>query len=177
MRSRRMCIILLSLFCLIMTGCGLQDYPTYTYELTNGIGEKYLVNYCEQTNYPENLTRVKVFKDKDKISDYNGGAYTNSDSYIPSQIMSLGSFENVDYYYFRTQTGEYIVADGVVDIKLNFNMLFISKPVPEMTDAEKRSYAKLAEIIRNAVTEEYIEKQFSACGYSSDIFMAFYSYE
>lgn len=176
MSLRRAAVFLITLFCLFLSGCGLQDYPTYTYELTNGIGEKYLINYCEQTDYPENVTRVKIFREKDKISDYSGGAYTGCDSYIPSQIMFLGNADRVDYYYMRSQIGEYIVADGLADLKLNFNMMLLSRSVSDMTDTEKNTYKKLSENIRGAVNAETVQKRFSDCGYNSSVFMAFYNY-
>ena len=176
MSIRRGYILLLPLFCLIFSGCGLQDYPTYTYELKNGLGENYLINYCEQTDYPENITRVKVFREKDKISDYNGGAYSDFDSYIPSQMMFVCNAEKVDYYYLRTQSGEYIVADGVADLKMNFNMMLLGKTAVEMSDQEKNTYQKLSEIIKNAVSADSIQKKFSDCGYNSSVFMTFYNY-
>ena len=155
MSIRRGYILLLPLFCLIFSGCGLQDYPTSTYELK---------------------TRVKVFREKDKISDYNGGAYSDFDSYIPSQMMFVCNAEKVDYYYLRTQSGEYIVADGVADLKMNFNMMLLGKTAVEMSDQEKNTYQKLSEIIKNAVSADSIQKKFSDCGYNSSVFMTFYNY-
>lgn len=174
MRSRKAFVLLLPLLCLFFVGCGIQDYPTYTYELTNGLNEKYLINYCEQTDYPENNTRVKVFMGKDKVSDYVGGAYSGCDSYIPSQIMFICSADGVDYYYLRSQTGEYIAADGVIDLKMEFNMLLINKSVSDMTDNEKKTYAGLAGIFRKNITLEAAESRFSACGYDPSGFRKLY---
>ena len=168
--------LLLPLLCLLFSGCGLQDYPTYTYELKNGLGENYLINYCEQTDYPENITRVKVFREKEKISDYNGGAYSGCDSYIPSQMMFICSSDKVDYYYLRTQSGEYIVADGVADLKMEFNMMLLGKAAADMSEQEKNTYQKLSETVKNAVTADSIQNKFSDCGYNSSVFMTFYNY-
>lgn len=176
MSFRRAYVLLVPLLCLILSGCGLQDYPTYSYELQNGLGEDYLINYCEQTDYPENITRVKVFREKDKISDYNGGAYSGCDSYIPSQIMFVCNSDKVDYYYLRTQSGEYIVADGVADLKMNFNMLLLGKNTSDMSETEKNTYKKLAETVRNAVSADSIRKKFLDCGYNSSVFMTFYDF-
>ena len=177
MRIRRLCILFAAVLCLALAGCGLRDYPTYTYQLSNPLGERYLVNYCEQTGYPDNTTRVKIFRDKDKIGDYDGGAYTGCDSYIPSQIMLICSKDKVDYYYMKSQFGEYIIADGFMDVRLNFNMLQISGATGKMSDIDKRSYSKLAAAVRGAVTAESAQKRFSSCGYSSDSFMAFYNFK
>lgn len=176
MGFRRVCILFVPLLCLILSGCGLQDYPTYTYELKNGLGENYLINYCEQTDYPENITRVKVFREKDKISDYNGGAYSGCDSYIPSQIMLVCSADKVDYYYLRSQNGEYIVADGVADLKMNFNMMLLGKTAADMTESEKNTYQKLAETVRNTVSADSVRQKFSECGYNPSVFMTFYDF-
>ena len=176
MGLRKIIILILPVLCLMLSGCGLQDYPTYTYELTNGLGEKYLINYCEQTDYPENNTRVKIFRGKDKVSDYNGGAYSDCDSYKPSQIMLICSADDVDYYYLRTQSGEYIVADGIADLKMEFNMLLINRPLSDMSDSDKKTYAKLAEIFRKNVAGETADKRFSDCGYDPSGFRALYSY-
>ena len=98
MKIRGYCLFFVAALCLLLSGCGLKDYPTYTYQLSNKLGERYLINYCEQTGYPDNSTRVKIFKEKEKIGDYDGGAYTGCDSYIPSQIMLIASKDKVDYY-------------------------------------------------------------------------------
>ncbi len=177
MKLRKALLLIMPFMLLLLYSCGLQDYPTYTYELSNGLGEKYLVNYCEQTNYPDNITRIKVFKEKHKISDFEGGAYSGCDSYIPSQVMLICSSDGVDYYYIRSQFGEYIAADGLADLKMNFNMMSISRDVSELKDTEKHTYSKLAGLIRGAVSAENAKKRFADCGYSSDSFMAFYNYE
>lgn len=177
MGFRKAAVLFIPLLCIFLAGCGLQDYPTYTYELTNGLGEKYLINYCEQTDYPENVTRVKIFREKNKIGDYNGGAYTGCDSYIPSQMMFLCSDGSVDYYYMRSQIGEYIVADGIADLKLNSNMMSLGRSVPDMTDTERSTYKKLAEIVRGAVSAETAQEHFSECGYNSSEFMTFYNFD
>ena len=177
LKLRKALLLIMPFMLLLLYSCGLQDYPTYTYELSNGLGEKYLVNYCEQSNYPDNITRIKVFKEKHKISDFEGGAYSGCDSYIPSQVMLICSSDGVDYYYIRSQFGEYIAADGLADLKMNFNMMSISRDVSELKDTEKHTYSKLAGLIRGAVSADTAKKRFSDCGYSSDSFMAFYNYE
>lgn len=169
--------LLLPLALLLLCGCTVQDYPVYTYEINNGLGEAYLVNYCEQTDYPDNNTRIKVFKGKDKVGDYEGGAYTGCDSYIPSQIMFLCRSGDVDFYYIRTQQGEYIAADGMIDLKMKFNMMCISSDVSQLKQSDKQAYAKLAAMIRGAVSAQDAQKRFSDCGYSSDSFTAFYNYQ
>lgn len=177
MKIRGYCLFFVAALCLLLSGCELKDYPTYTYQLSNKLGERYLINYCEQTGYPDNSTRVKIFKEKEKIGDYDGGAYTGCDSYIPSQIMLIASKDKVDYYYMKSQFGEYIIADGVLDVKMNFNMIRIGVQPNELNDMDKRSYSKLAAAVRNAVTADEAKKRFSACGYSSDSFIAFYNYK
>ena len=177
MKIRGYCLLLIPALCLLLAGCGLKDYPTYTYQLSNKLGERYLVNYCEQTGYPDNSTRVKIFREKEKIGDYDGGAYTGCDSYIPSQVMLIATKDKVDYYYMKSQFGEYIIADGVLDVKMNFNMIRIGVQPNELNDMDKRSYSKLAAAVRNAVTADEAKKRFSACGYSSDSFIAFYNYK
>ena len=162
---------------LTVRGTGTDTHGETFYELSNGLGEKYLVNYCEQTNYPDNITRIKVFKDKHKISDFEGGAYTGCDSYVPSQVMLICSSDGVDYYYIRSQFGEYIAADGLADLKMNFNMMLISGDVSELKDTEKHTYSKLAGLIRDAVSADAAAKRFSDCGYSSERFIAFYNYQ
>lgn len=177
LKLRKALLLIMPFMALFLFSCGLQDYPTYTYELSNGLGEKYLVNYCEQTNYPDNITRVKVFKEKHKISDFEGGAYTGCDSYVPSQVMLICSSDGVDYYYIRSHFGEYIAADGLADLKMNFNMMLISGDVSELKDTEKHTYSKLAGLIRDAVSADEAKKRFSDCGYSSEKFIAFYNYQ
>ena len=177
MKIRGYCLFFVAALCLLLSGCGLKDYPTYTYQLSNKLGERYLINYCEQTGYPDNSTRGKIFKEKEKIGDDDGGAYTASDSSIPSQIMLIASKDKVDYYYMKSQFGEYIIADGVLDVKMNFNMIRIGVQPNELNDMDKRSYSKLAAAVRNAVTADEAKKRFSACGYSSDSFIAFYNYK
>ena len=176
MKLRR-ALLLMPFMIMLLCSCGIQDYPTYTYELSNGLGEKYLVNYCEQSGYPDNTTRIKIFKEKHKISDYECGAYTGCDSYIPSQVMLICSSDGVDYYYIRSQSGEYVAADGLADLKMNFNMMSISQDVSELKDTEKHTYSKLAGLIRNAVPEDAAKKRFLDCGYSSVNFTAFYNYQ
>ena len=176
MKIRSFCVMA-AILCLVLTGCGLRDYPTYTYQLSNKLGERYLINYCEQTGYPENSTRVKIFREKDKIGDYDGGAYTGCDSYIPSELMLICTKDKVDYYYMKSQFGEYIIADGVIDVKMNFNMIQLGVQPAGMNDMDKRAYSKLAAEVRGAVTEDSAKKRFSSCGYSSDSFMAFYNYK
>jgi len=177
MKIKKAAVLLLPFLLILLWGCTVQDYPTYTYELSNDLGEKYLVNYCEETGYPDNITRVKVFADKKKICDYDGGAYSGCDSYVPVQIIYICSADNVDYYYLQTRSGEYLAADGVADLKLNFNLLLLGKPPAEMTDTEKRTYSKLANIIRGAVSAESAEKRFSSCRTSSAAFMSLYGYD
>ena len=91
--------------------------------------------------------------------------------------MLICSSDGVDYYYIRSQFGEYIAADGLADLKMNFNMMSISRDVSELKDTEKHTYSKLAGLIRGAVSAENAKKRFADCGYSSDNFMAFYNYE
>lgn len=176
MRLRKAGAALLPLLCIFLFSCGIRDYPTYTYELKNGLGEEYLVNYCEQTNYPENNTRVKVFKGKEKIIDYNGGSYTGCDSYTPSQIMLICSSDNVDYYYIRSQLAEYIIADGVIDMKVSYNMLKLGKSKAEMSDEEKKTYLKLAGTMRSAISAENAAARFADCGYDASSFLLLYNY-
>lgn len=176
LRLKKAYFVLLPFLCIFLFSCGVQDYPTYTYQIVNSLGEDYLVNYCEQTNYPENNTRVKVFRGKKKVMDYNGGSYSGGNSYTPSQIVFICKSGDVDYYYLRSQLAEYIVADGMVDLKTNYNMLMLNKSKSEMTDDEKKVYSKTSGTIRSAISAEDVEKRFSACGYSSESFMAFYNY-
>ena len=91
--------------------------------------------------------------------------------------MLICSSDGVDYYYIRSQFGEYIAADGLADLKMSFNMMSISRDVSELKDTEKHTYSKLAGLIRGAVSADVAKKRFSDCGYSSDSFMAFYNYE
>ena len=91
--------------------------------------------------------------------------------------MLIASKDKVDYYYMKSQFGEYIIADGVLDVKMNFNMIRIGVQPNELNDMDKRSYSKLASAVRNAVTADEAKKRFSACGYSSDSFIAFYNYK
>ena len=174
MKLRKAFAIFLPFICIFLFSCGIQDYPTYTYELANRIGEKYLINYCEQTNYPDNNTRVKVFVGKKKIVDYNGGNYSGCNSYTPSQIMLICSSDKVDYYYMKTQLNEFIVADGMLDIKMAYNMFTLGKSKDEMNEDEKRTYLKLSGLIRASVSRENAEKRFSDCGFNSASFMTFY---
>ncbi len=176
MKLRKAFILFLPVICIFLFSCSIQDYPTYTYELTNRVGEKYLINYCEQTNYPDNNTRVKVFVGKKKIADYNGGNYSGCNSYTPSQIMHICSSDKVDYYYMKTQLAEYIIADGMLDIKLSYNMCALGKSKNEMSEDEKKTYRKLSGLIRGCISRENAEKRFSECGFNPALFMSFYDY-
>jgi hypothetical protein len=176
MRLKKAYMLLLPFLCIFFFGCSVQDYPTYAYQVINGLGEEYLVNYCEQTNYPENNTRVKVFSGKRKIIDYNGGSYSGCNSYTPSQIMFICKSGDVDYYYMSSQLGEYLVADGMIDMKSNYNMLILNKDKNEMTADERNTYANISSAIRSAVSAADAEGRFAACGYSSEAFMVFYNY-
>lgn len=177
MKIKKAAMLLIPFICILLWGCSVQDYPTYTYELTNRLGEKYLVNYCEETGYPENTTRVKVFADKKKICDYDGGAYSGYENFIPQQVIYICSADNVDYYYLQSKSGEYLAADGIADLKMNSNMLRLGVSPSEMSDAEKRTYSKLAHIIRGAVPADGAGKKLSACGMSTAAFMEFYRYD
>ena len=168
--------MLLPFLCIFFFSCAVQDYPTYTYQIVNGLGEDYLVNYCEQTNYPENNTRVKVFRGKKKVIDYNGGSYEGCNSYTPSQIMFICQSGGVDYYYLKSQLAEYLVADGMVDMKTNYNMLILDKNTVEMTEDERRTYSKVSETIRSVISAADAERLFADCGYSSAAFMLFYNF-
>lgn len=176
LRLKKAYFALLPFLCIFFFGCAVQDYPTYTYQVVNGLGEDYLINYCEQTNYPENNTRVKVFRGKKKVMDYNGGSYAGCNSYTPSQIVFICKSGDVDYYYLKSQLDEYLVADGMVDLKTNYNMLVLNKNKAEMTEDERKVYSKTSAAIRSAVSAEDVEKRFADCGYSSSAFMTFYNY-
>lgn len=176
MRLKKAYLLLLPFLCIFLFSCAVQDYPTYTYQIVNGLGEDYLVNYCEQTNYPENNTRVKIFRGKKKVIDYNGGSYNGCDSYIPSQILYICSSGGVDYYYLNSQVAEYLVADGVIDMKTNYNMLVLNKDQNEMTEEERNTYSKISGIIRSAVSAADVESLFAGCGYNSAAFMMFFNY-
>ncbi|WP_155250197.1 hypothetical protein [Ruminococcus flavefaciens] len=176
MRLKKAYLLLLPFLCIFLFGCAVQDYPTYTYQIVNGLGEDYLVNYCEQTNYPENNTRVKVFRGKKKVIDYNGGSYSGCNSYTPSQIVFICKSGDVDYYYMKSQLAEYLVADGMVDLKTNYNMLLLNKNKGEMTDDERKVYSRTSAAVRSAISAENVEKRFADCGYSSASFMLFYNY-
>jgi hypothetical protein len=176
MKLRNLFIMISAVLCMLLVGCGAIDYPTYTYEFTNGLGETYLVNYYEQVNYPNNNTHVKVFIGKNKISDYDGGAYTGCNSYTPSQVMLICKKDKVDYYYLRTQLAEYIVADGVSNIRMNYNMMKLGMSDAEMDDFQKRTYAKLGVILRSSITADAVQGKFDACGYNSGSLMQLYNY-
>lgn len=176
MKHRRVFALISALMCFLLVGCGAIDYPTYTYELSNALGESYLVNYYEQVNYPNNTTHVKVFSGKNKVSDYDGGAYTGCNSYTPYQVMYICTKEKVDYYYLRTQLNEYLVADGVSSIRMNYNMMKLGMIEGQMNDFEKRTYSKLASIMRSSITAEDVQAKFDACGYYSGSFMQLYYY-
>lgn len=176
MKLRKLFVLLSAVLCMLFVGCGAIDYPTYMYEFTNNMGETYLVNYYEQVSYPENNTRVKVFRDKKKVSDYDGGAYTGCNSYTPSEFMYICTKDKVDYYYLRTQLNEYIVADGNSNIRMNYNMMQLGLSDEEMDDFDKRTYEKLAVNLRASVTAEAAQEKFNICGYSSERFMQLYNY-
>ncbi|MCR5599586.1 MAG: hypothetical protein K6G33_02435 [Ruminococcus sp.] len=177
MKLRSILLLFSVVICVFLVGCGDMDYPTYTYEISNGLGENYLVNYCEQVSYPEHTTRVKVFKETNKVSDYDGGAYTGCNSYTPSQVMYICSKDKVDYYYLRTQCGEYVAADGVSSIRMNYNMMQLGQSNAEMDDLDKRNCSKLASNLREAISAEAVMWRFNACGYSSDNFMQLYYFQ
>lgn len=176
MKQKSVFVFISAVMCLLLVGCGANDYPTYTYELYNGLGESYIVNYCEQVSYPKHTTHVRVFSGKNKISDYDGGEYTSCDSYTPDQVMYVCTKDKVDYYYLRNQLDEYIVADGVSSIRMNYNMMKLGLYEPEMDDFEKRTYSKLADILRAAITADEAQARFDACGYYSGSFMQLYYY-
>lgn len=176
MKLRRLFVLFSAVLCMLLVGCGAIDYPTYTYEFTNNNGETYLVNYYEQVSYPTNNTRVKVFRGKKKVSDYDGGAYTGCNSYTPSEVMYICTKDKVDYYYLRNQLNEYLVADGISNIRMNYNMIQLGLNDAEMDDLAKRTYEKLAIVLRSAVTADEVLNKFYNCGYSSETFMQLYNY-
>lgn len=176
MKQRIVFVFISAVMCLLLVGCGAIDYPTYTYEVYNALGETYLVNYYEQVSYPDHTTHIKVFSGKNKVSDYDGGAYTGCNSYTPYQVLYVCTKDKVDYYYLRTQLDEYIVADGVSSIRMNYNMMKLGLNEPDMNDFEKRTYSKLADILRGAITADEAQAKFDACGYYSGSFMQLYYY-
>jgi hypothetical protein len=68
------------------------------------------------------------------------------------------------------------VADGISNIRMNYNMMQLGMNDAEMDDLAKRTYEKLAIELRSAVSADEVLNKFYNCGYSYENFMQLYNY-
>ena len=170
-------LVLCFLSTLLLTSCGLwketsnfnyesvPSNPKYKIEITNDLGEQYIVEYEQYNGFPNKRMKIKIFESEKLIITYWSEF---NDNYIPNEILYLFTENNCEYYFVANAVNDFVVLFGNEIFESHGNQLFINVDYSEIKSTS--DYLTLSQKVRDNVDKELLIDKFKTCNYDdSDI--------
>lgn len=182
--------LFLPFICLcFLASCEKTEYPAESYEINNPVDGIYIVEYQEQTGFPDPEVNVEVKKSGRTILEY-GSEYESQN--LPEKITYLFEYKNGDFYYIENRTNEYagqkseplcfIAYDGNNEDIRNlmgndYRMQANINAYSNMSEYWQEELNSISDLLRENVTEQEIKDIFNKCGYDSTYILEIYNYK
>ena len=146
------------------------DLPE-SYEITNGFGETYTVEYRERNGFPDTGVDYSISSGDKKLIEYGGGDYKNLYTTKPSEVLFLFKNGASEYYYLRSEDYCYIFGGEYDFFKKSLRLYADWSSASEL---EKNNAFDFAKKLRMAFKKEELRSLFESAGYDSALIIALF---
>lgn len=137
-------------------------------EVTNNLGEQYMVEYEERNGFPSQQMKINIFKSEERIISYGSKFDKN---YIPKKILYLFADNDYDYYYIANNYNDNIVKYNKTSLEL-YNPVVIDVDYSEMKYVDR--HISLSETMQKNIERQELIDKFKACEYDDKYILELY---